>query len=78
MARKLFFVGFGIFTLICCTLIFIYGGNSSLIFLPLGLSLLITGIKLQTNPQVQKRKLLLKRIALLMKGKSDTYIETHS
>ena len=64
MVRKFFFIGFGAFTLICCVFIFMYGGYSSLIFLPLGLSLLITGIKLKGSPHVQKRKLLLKRIAL--------------
>ena len=77
MVRKIFFIGFGIFTLVCCALIVIYGGYSSMIFIPLGFSLLITGIKLKTNHHMHERKLLVKKITLLMKGKSDFFVETH-
>jgi hypothetical protein len=77
MAKKLFFTGFGAFTLASSLISIIYGGFSNLMFLPLGLFLLVTGIKLKTKTCTQKERLVLKRIKFLMKGKSDAYIKTN-
>jgi hypothetical protein len=78
VVRKLFFIFFGVFTLICCVCLFIYGGYSSLIFLPLGLSLFITGIKLQTNNLSSDRKRILLTIKFYLQGKSEEYIKKHT
>ena len=75
MAKKLFFLISGLLTLACSLAGIIYRGTAALIFLPMAFALLLAGGKLKSKTGTPDKRLLLKRIKLLMQGKSDAYLE---